>query len=71
MRKGVIEGFYGLPWSHEARLSMVDFLADIGLNSYIYAPKDDPYHNKKWRDPYPKKRAEEISDLARDRKSVV
>lgn len=65
MRKGVIEGFYGLPWSHEARLSMVDFLADIGLNSYIYAPKDDPYHNKKWRDPYPKKRAEEISDLAR------
>jgi hyaluronoglucosaminidase len=25
--RGVVEGFYGVPWSHEARLRMLDFMA--------------------------------------------
>lgn len=64
-KSGVIEGFYGIPWTFDQRLSMIDFLKDIGMNSYIYAPKDDPYHNKKWREAYPAAELEEIKALAR------
>ena len=63
-KRGVIEGFYGIPWSFEDRLSMINFLADIGMNQYIYAPKDDPYHNIKWRESYPIDMLEELSKLA-------
>jgi hypothetical protein len=49
---GVIEGFYGVPWSHQDRLDMIQFLGEMGMTSYYYAPKDDPYHREKWREPY-------------------
>ena len=64
MKKGIIEGFYGTPWTFEERKSMINFLSDIGLNQYIYAPKDDPYHNKKWREAYPPEEISKIKDLA-------
>lgn len=60
MKKGIIEGFYGIPWTFDERKSMINFLAEIGMDQYIYAPKDDPYHNKKWREPY---LAEEIAKI--------
>ncbi|MCL4235526.1 MAG: beta-N-acetylglucosaminidase domain-containing protein [Deltaproteobacteria bacterium] len=49
---GVIEGFYGTPWSHEERRAMIRHLARIGLGVYMYAPKDDPQHRDAWREPY-------------------
>lgn len=49
---GVVEGFYGTPWSHEARLDVIRFMGDVGMDSYIYAPKDDPLHRQRWRDLY-------------------
>lgn len=64
MKKGIIEGFYGIPWTFEERKSMIKFLPQIGMNQYIYAPKDDPFHNKKWREPYPKDQLEKIKVLA-------
>jgi hyaluronoglucosaminidase len=51
--RGTIEGFYGAPWSHGERLEHLRFLARNKLNSYAYAPKDDPYHRERWREPYP------------------
>jgi hypothetical protein len=51
--RGVIEGFYGPPWSHGDRLSLLPWLGRHGLNTYVYAPKDDPYQRQRWRDPYP------------------
>ena len=42
MPLGVVEGFYGPPWSHGARLDMIKFSGKNGFNIYIYAPKDDP-----------------------------
>jgi hyaluronoglucosaminidase len=51
--RGAIEGFYGSPWTHEERLDQLDFYGRFKLNTYIYAPKDDPYHRDRWRDPYP------------------
>jgi hypothetical protein len=66
--RGVVEGFYGVPWSHEDRLAMLRFQGQHGMNVYYYAPKDDPYHRKLWRDPYPPeqmKRLGELVDTAR------
>ena len=43
--RGTVEGFYGTPWSHEARLSQLRFYGQNKMNTYIYGPKDDPYHS--------------------------
>ena len=55
--RGVIEGFYGAPWTHAARLDAVAFLAERGMNAYVYAPKDDPRHRTRWREPYDEQEA--------------
>lgn len=51
--RGVVEGFYGQPLSNQERAEQFSFYQQKGLNSYIYAPKDDPYHRSRWREPYP------------------
>lgn len=51
--RGVIEGFYGTPWSHENRLDVIKFMDKYRLNAFMYAPKDDEYHRNKWRELYP------------------
>jgi hyaluronoglucosaminidase len=51
--RGAIEGFYGSPWTQDERLDQLDFYGRFKLNTYIYAPKDDPYHRDRWREPYP------------------
>ena len=62
--RGVVEGFYGEPWSHATRLSLIDIYGRYKMNSYIYGPKDDPYHSSPhWRLPYPEEKAKEISEL--------
>ena len=62
--RGVVEGFYGRPWSHEARLSQLDFYGKNKMNVYIYGPKDDPYHSTPhWRKPYPEKEAKQLQEL--------
>lgn len=62
--RGVIEGFYGTPWSHEARLDQLDYYGEHKMNIYVYSPKDDDYLRAKWRDPYPADRLAQIKDLA-------
>ncbi|MDX3110449.1 beta-N-acetylhexosaminidase family protein [Nonomuraea angiospora] len=61
--RGTIEGFYGAPWTHAERLDQMDFYGDVKANTYIYAPKDDPYHRDKWRDPYPADKLAELGEL--------
>lgn len=61
--RGTVEGFYGTPWSHEARLSQIAFYGRHKMNTYIYGPKDDLYHRRFWRKPYPKAEAERIQQL--------
>jgi hyaluronoglucosaminidase len=57
---GIVEGFYGEPWSFDDRMSMIDFLGQYDFNTYVYAPKDDPYHRSKWRRAYPPKLSQRI-----------
>lgn len=61
--RGVVEGFYGTPWSHEARLRQLEFYGDNKMNTYIYGPKDDPYHSARWRQPYPEDEARQLQEL--------
>lgn len=61
--RGVVEGFYGTPWSQEARLSQLDFYGKYKMNVYIYGPKDDPYHRDKWRVEYPEAEARKLQVL--------
>ncbi|MEU6707254.1 beta-N-acetylglucosaminidase domain-containing protein [Streptomyces wuyuanensis] len=63
--RGTIEGFYGQPWTHQERLDQMDFYGDVKANTYIYAPKDDPYHRGKWREPYPADKLDELGELVR------
>lgn len=62
--RGVIEGFYGNPWSHEDRLRQFEFYGKNKMNTYVYGPKDDPYHRRHWRVPYPEKEASLLRELA-------
>lgn len=61
---GIVEGFYGPPWSHADRLDIIRFMRKVGLRDYYYAPKDDPYHRERWRDPYPDSSAQQLHQLA-------
>ena len=64
--RGVVEGFYGTPWSHEARLRQLRFYGENKMNTYIYGPKDDPYHSSpNWRLPYPEKEAAQLQELVK------
>ena len=63
--RGVIEGFYGPPWSHDARLRQLLFMGRHKLNTYVYAPKDDPFHKERWRDPYPSEKLGQLAELLR------
>lgn len=61
--RGVIEGFYGNPWSFEDRKSQFDFYGANRMNVYIYGPKDDPYHHSRWYEPYPAEKAAQMAEL--------
>lgn len=61
--RGLIEGFYGTPWSHQDRLDLMDYLGTHKMNTFEYAPKDDPYHRQRWRDPYPQGKLAELGEL--------
>ncbi len=67
--RGYIEGFYGKPWSHENRKSVLTLMAKNRMNTVFYAPKDDIFHREKWREKYPPdelKKLKELSDLAQE-----
>jgi len=52
-RRGIVEGFFGPLWTMAHRRALFSFGAAKGMNTYVYAPKDDPYHRERWTQPYP------------------
>lgn len=60
--RGVIEGFYGNPWTHEQRMRGVEHFGDFGMNLFLVAPKDAQWQRFAWREPLS---AEFMSALAR------
>ncbi len=53
--RGVIEGYYGVPYSMEVTKDLFRFMARYKLNMYMYGAKSDPYHTRYWDKAYPEK----------------
>jgi len=51
--RGVVEGFYGPPWTMEERALILREMARLEMNLYVYAPKNDLLHRHRWETPYP------------------
>ena len=61
---GLIEGFYGRPWTASERAETIAFLAGHGYRFYIYAPKADVFLRRRWREPFPDAAALQLAGLA-------
>ena len=61
---GIIEGFFGRPYSWAERTDMVRALAPHGYGFYLYAPKADGYLRRRWRELYPEPELRELGEFA-------
>ena len=62
-KSGVIEGFYGVPWSWSERHAMIERMAATGLGTYLYCPKWDDKHRASWRETYLESEKTRFQDL--------
>ncbi|MDP9176070.1 MAG: protein O-GlcNAcase [Gemmatimonadota bacterium] len=62
---GIIEGFYGKPWTWEEREETVSWLAPRGYRFYLYAPKADPYLRRRWQELHPDHLVERLRNLSK------
>lgn len=51
--RGVIEGYYGMPYSVAVTKDLLHFMMRNKMNSYMYGAKSDAYHSQYWDKPYP------------------
>ncbi len=51
--RGIIEGYYGVPYCAEVTKDLFRFMARYKMNTYMYGAKSDPYHSRYWGAPYP------------------
>jgi len=70
MISGIIEGFYGPPWSHDARLDFLDFLAEHGGNTYVWAAKLEPRHRENWAEAFTDSELHQFAELAQRHQQV-
>jgi hypothetical protein len=61
---GLIEGYYGRPWSWQAREDTIAFLKQHAFDFYIYAPKADAFLRKRWRENHPAETSAALHQLA-------
>jgi len=77
MLVGVIEGFYGRPWTASQRVELLELLSSPQQQQppqsssspwrrewcFVYAPKDDSKHRTEWRTLYDQEEANALSTL--------
>lgn len=51
--RGIVEGYYGVPYSIEVKEDLMRFMMRHKMNSYMYGAKSDPYHSTYWKNAYP------------------
>lgn len=61
---GIIEGYYGRPWSAADRLATIADLATVGFSFFIHAPKADPFLRRRWQEDHPEAERRALKDLA-------
>jgi hyaluronoglucosaminidase len=64
VKLGIIEGFFGRPWSWDERRRVVETLVPYGYGFYHYAPKADPFLRRRWMEPHPLEEANQIKIFA-------
>ncbi len=62
---GLIEGYYGAPWSWSGRAETIAFLAPHGYGFYLYAPKADAFLRERWREPHPADTLAALGEIAK------
>ena len=60
--RGLVEGYYGNPYSEANRMSLFEMFGRMKMNVYIYGPKDDAYHKNRWRENYPEELGNKIKE---------
>lgn len=60
--RGVIEGSYTGPWTHEQRMQMLMFMARFKMNFFMYGPKPDPLVRDTWRVLYSEEKMKEFKE---------
>ncbi|MFT4975453.1 MAG: hyaluronoglucosaminidase [Myxococcota bacterium] len=63
VQAGIIEGFFGEPWTWAARADAAEFLGARGGAFYLYAPKADRRLRKEWAQPHDRGDAKSLRDL--------
>jgi len=61
---GIIEGFYGRPWTWDEREATIAYLAPHGYGFYLYAPKVDFHLRRRWQEDHPRDQADALARLA-------
>ena len=64
MTLGLIEGFYGKPWSFEERAETIARLAPHGYGFFLYAPKSDVFLRRRWNEAHPDETAQDLRQLS-------
>lgn len=62
-RRGIIEGFYGNPWTLRDEEKALQRMWRNRMNTYFYSPKDDPYHRERWNELYPSEALDRLMSL--------
>ncbi|MEX0502424.1 beta-N-acetylglucosaminidase domain-containing protein [Alphaproteobacteria bacterium LSUCC0719] len=63
--RGYIEGYYGRLLTWQDRNRIIERMAGLGLNAYLYAPKEDLRHRVEWRTPWPEEWLQHFTALCK------
>ncbi|WP_339707550.1 beta-N-acetylglucosaminidase domain-containing protein [uncultured Sphingosinicella sp.] len=61
---GLIEGYFGEPWTWADRTHVMRSLAPHGFSFFIYAPKADAYLRRQWQDDHPAEAMDALAHFA-------
>lgn len=61
--RGVLEGFYGKPWTWQQRQDMIPWMANHHFNLLVIAPKDEPAQRLEWRRPLAEQEKQDLRNL--------
>lgn len=67
---GIIEGFYGKPWTWAEREETAACLAPHGYRFYHFAPKADLFLRRRWQEQHPADDAAGLASLSRKCRSL-
>ena len=62
--RGLLEGFYDRLWTWPERERVAECVAELGFDSYVYAPKEDRHQNAGWRSGYPSDEVARLTNFA-------